>query len=287
MMEVFTVDAFTDRPFGGNPAAVCIIRERHAGEMSEEKMQAIAAEMNLSETAFVSPDGDSTFEGGAHFKLRWFTPTCEVPLCGHATLATAAILFNELGNTNNLIDFKTLSGLLKASRSGEYITLDFPLAPCAPEDVTPLQELLKHTIGDLPFSDIQYSSIREKLLVRLSNSVGRRKLEHLKPNTGGMLQAPNQGTGKVKGVIVTVKGSDGYDFFSRYFAPWVGIPEDPVTGSAHTVLASYWSQQLGKKEMVAMQCSPRGGELRVTVGEAGRVYLAGKACIVVKGHLHV
>lgn len=285
-MEVFVVDAFTERPFGGNPAAVCIVRGE---QLSEERMQAIAAEMNLSETAFVGPkSADHSHESGRHFNLRWFTPTCEVPLCGHATLATAACIFNALGNPSNELEFETQkSGVLKATRSGDYITLDFPIATCSPIDASPIQELVKHVIGELPVADVQFSSERAKLLLRLADHVTRSQLEALTPNTASLLQAPNQlPDGEVRGVIVTVEGSEGFDFFSRYFAPWVGIPEDPVTGAAHTVLASYWSRELGgREEMMARQCSPRGGEVRVTVRGGGRVDLAGRACIVLRGQL--
>jgi len=285
IMEVFTVDAFTDRPFSGNPAAVCIVREQHVGKMDDAKMQAIAAEMNLSETAFLTPDGDSNFEDGSSFKLRWFTPQCEVSLCGHATLATAAAVFHALGNPNEQLRFQTKSGLLSASRDGDIITLDFPLNPCIPEEPSPLQELIKLTVGGLPLADVQYSTPTGKLLLRLSDATSKSELEALNPDTSAMLGAHK---GKIKGVIVTVKGSGDYDFFSRYFGPWVGIPEDPVTGAAHTVLASYWSSELGKSEMLARQCSKRGGDVRVTVGrQPGRVYLAGKAYIVMKGKLYL
>ncbi len=284
-MEVFVVDAFTDRPFSGNPAAVCIVRGE---QLSEDKMQAIAAEMNLSETAFVSPlSRDHTHEDGESFSLRWFTPTCEVSLCGHATLATAACIFNALGNPRERLQFETKSGVLKATKSGEYITLDFPIATCNPVEPTHVQEILKCTVGDLPVSDVQFSSRRTKLLVRLADHVPRSQLESIKPDMAALLRTPNQlPDGEIKGVIVTLKGSEGFEFFSRYFAPWVGIPEDPVTGAAHTVLASYWSRELGgKREMMARQCSPRGGNVRVTVGDGNRVLLAGKVCIVLKGHL--
>ena len=290
-MEIFTVDAFTDRLFTGNPAAVCLVRSQLAEEVNEVKMQAIAAEMNISETAFVREEGGSTFESGTKFGLRWFTPTCEVPLCGHATMATSAVLFNAVGNPNNQLEFVSQSGVLKATKNDAYITLDFPLNPCAPEDLAPQQELIKQVVGDLPVSEVEFSPTTGKLLVRLANEVGRDELESFKPNTAGMLQVQQK---KVRGVIVTMAGKGAvhdptsgleYDFLSRYFAPWVGIPEDPVTGSAHTVLASYWSRQLGQVEMLARQCSSRGGFLRVTVGEGGRVFLAGKACIVLKGQL--
>lgn len=280
------VDAFTDKPFTGNPAAVCLLGGEHLRYMNEATMQAIAAEMNLSETAFVSPEEGTTFKSGTRFNLRWFTPTCEVPLCGHATLATAAVLFFGKGNSNQRLEFKTLSGVLAASRNVDLIVLDFPLSHCTPEDPSlHLQKLIHLAVGDLPLQDIQYSTSTKKLLLRLADVVRRKSLEQLKPDTVAMLEAHSGW--RVKGVIVTMKGEEGYDFFSRYFAPWVGIPEDPVTGAAHTVLADYWSRQLGKESMVARQCSSRGGEIHVTVEEAGRVSLAGKACIVMQGRLRI
>ena len=227
----------------------------------------------------------SCFEDSSDFKLRWFTPQCEVSLCGHATLATAAAVFHVLGNPNEQLRFQTKSGLLRATRDGDNITLDFPLNPCTPEDPSPLQELIKLTVGGLPLADVQYSASMGKLLLRLSDATSKSELEALNPDTPAMMGAHK---GTIKGVIVTVKGSGDYDFFSRYFAPWVGIPEDPVTGAAHTVLASYWSSELGKSEMLARQCSKRGGDVRVTVGrEPGRVYLAGKAYIVMQGKLYL
>ena len=190
-----------------------------------------------------------------------------------------------LGNANEQLRFQTKSGLLRATRDGDNITLDFPLNPCTPEDPSPLQELIKLTVGGLPLADVQYSASTGKLLLRLSDATSKSELEALNPDTPAMMGAHK---GKIKGVIVTVKGSGDYDFFSRYFAPWVGIPEDPVTGAAHTVLASYWSSELGKSEMLARQCSKRGGDVRVTVGrEPGRVYLAGKAYIVMQGKLYL
>lgn len=285
-MEIFTVDAFTNKPFGGNPAAVCVTR---SGQPSLEPaiMQKIAAEMNLSETAFVStltPGEDVT--SSSVFSLKWFTPKCEVSLCGHATLATAAVIFQSLKNPHSQLTFHTLSGELKAVRSDSdtKIYLDLPLAETEPQDKEEILGLIKLTVGDLPFIDCQYSVQTRKLLIRLSDEVTCSQLQGINPNTDAMITAHN---GKIRGVIVTLKSNDEYyDFFSRYFAPWVGIPEDPVTGSAHTVLGPYWSKQLNKKTMNARQCSPRGGDMIVTV-EDDRVLLAGSACIVMHGQLYL
>ncbi|XP_045147612.1 phenazine biosynthesis-like domain-containing protein [Echinops telfairi] len=186
------------------------------------------------------------------FGLRWFTPASEVPLCGHATLASAAVLFYKIKNVNKTLTFATLSGELKARRAEDGIILDLPLYPAHPQDFHEVEDLIKTAIGDTLVQDICYSPDTRKLLVRLSDTYNRAFLEDLKVNTQDLPQVEN--SGKVKGLILTVKGEAGgqsraFDFYSRYFAPWVGVAEDPVTGSAHTVLSSYWSQQLGKKEM--------------------------------------
>ena len=283
-MDIYTVDAFTDKPFSGNPAAVCVLH----GALDAATMQSIAMEMNLSETAFVSVRNDSEkkrdFTATAIFDLRWFTPTCEVPLCGHATLATAAVLFRECSNQNTDLSFHTASGVLKASRHGDLITLDLPQAHCVPQDTSELAGLIKAVIGDQQLGDCQFVPSVGKLLLRLPDTITRTQLETLRPSPQAMLSSH---AGKVKGVIVTVKGKDKYDFLSRYFAPWVGIPEDPVTGSAHAVLVCYWSQVLDKREMQARQCSPRGGDVMVKMEEEGRVTVGGPAFIVTKGKLYI
>lgn len=294
-LEIFTVDAFTDRPFSGNPAAVCVVRRpEQLRALSEPVMQAIAAEMNLSETAFVSPAGQQEDGGGSDdalkacstFSLRWFTPTREVPLCGHATLATSAVIFHALGHKSNTLSFSTReSGVLKATREEDYITLDFPIGRCVPADKDQLQELIRLTVADAPVTDLQYCGERNKLLVRLGDATGQSGLELLQPATPSLPSACQPPGMDIRGVIVTVRGEGTeYDFFSRYFAPWNGIPEDPVTGSAHTVLADYWSGVLGKGELRGRQCSPRGGDVRVRV-DGDRVFLSGMACIVVRGTL--
>ena len=294
-LEIFTVDAFTDRPFSGNPAAVCVVRRpEQLRALSEPVMQAIAAEMNLSETAFVSPasqreDGGDAVEACSAFTLRWFTPTREVPLCGHATLATSAVLFHALGHESNTLSFSTReSGVLKASREGDYITLDFPIGRCVPAERDQLRELIRLTVADAPVTDLQYCGARNKLLVRLGDATGRSGLESLRPAVPSLPSARQPAGMDIRGVIVTARGGAGteYDFLSRYFAPWNGIPEDPVTGSAHTVLADYWSRVLGKGELMGRQCSPRGGDVRVRV-DGDWVFLSGKACIVVRGMLHL
>lgn len=284
-LPIFIADAFTATAFRGNPAAVCLLEST----LQEDAHQQIAREMNLSETAFIRKlQPTDSFTQSSCFGLRWFTPVSEVPLCGHATMASAAVLFHKIKNVNSTLTFVTLSGELKARRAEDGIVLDFPLYPTFPQDFHEVKDLIKAAIGDTTVQDIQYSPDTRKLLVRLSDSYDRSFLESLKVNTEPLPGIEK--TGKVKGLILTVKGESGgqtipYDFYSRYFAPWVGVPEDPVTGSAHTVLSSYWSQQLGKKEMRAFQCSCRGGELDISLRPDGRVDMKGGAAVVLEGTL--
>uniref|UniRef100_F6ULX2 Phenazine biosynthesis-like domain-containing protein n=1 Tax=Macaca mulatta TaxID=9544 RepID=F6ULX2_MACMU len=258
-LPIFIADAFTARAFRGNPAAVCLLEN----ELEEDMHQKIAREMNLSETAFIRKlHPTDNFAQSSCFGLRWFTPASEVPLCGHATLASAAVLFYKIKNMNSTLTFVTLSGELRARQAEDGIVLDLPLYPVYPQVTAPWPVL--------------------------QNLCGESFLENLKVNTENLLQVEN--TGKVKGLILTLKGEPGgqsqsFDFYSRYFAPWVGVAEDPVTGSAHAVLSSYWSQQLGKKEMHAFQCSQRGGELGISLRPAGRVDIRGGAAVVLEGTL--
>ncbi|XP_008565317.1 PREDICTED: phenazine biosynthesis-like domain-containing protein isoform X1 [Galeopterus variegatus] len=284
-LPVFIADAFTASSFRGNPAAVCLLENK----LDEYMHQKIAKEMNLSETAFIRKLHPSdNFAQSSCFGLRWFTPASEVPLCGHATLASAAVLFHKIKNMNSTLTFVTLSGELKARRAEDGIVLDLPLYPAYPQDFHEVEDLIKTAIGDTQVQDIRYSPDTRKLLVRLSDTYDRSFLENLQVHTEKLLQVEN--TGKVKGLILTLKGEPGgqtqaFDFYSRYFAPWVGVAEDPVTGSAHTVLSSYWSQQLGKKEMRAFQCSCRGGELEISLRPDGRVDIRGRAVVVLEGTL--
>ncbi|XP_007897242.2 phenazine biosynthesis-like domain-containing protein 1 isoform X1 [Callorhinchus milii] len=284
-IPIFTVDTFTSKAFCGNPAAVCLLDN----PVSEEWHQNIATEMNLSETAFIRTlKLEDTFGNSSRFSLRWFTPTNEVPLCGHATLAAAKVLFQIKKNSNAVLTFETLSGELHARQAGSDIVLDFPLNRTTVQDEKEIKELIKGAVGDLNIQDIHYSSKTKKLLVRLNDAYERTVLETLQVDPNRLLQAEN--SGMVKGLILTLKGTPnistrGYDLYSRYFSPWNGIPEDPVTGSAHTVLASYWTEQLGKREMLAYQCSKRGGSLKISVKEGGRVDIAGTALIVLHGSL--
>ncbi|XP_015417608.1 PREDICTED: phenazine biosynthesis-like domain-containing protein isoform X3 [Myotis davidii] len=251
-LPIFIADAFTAKAFRGNPAAVCLLENK----LDEDMHQKIAREMNLSETAFI----------------RKLNPSDS---------------FSQK-NVNSTLTFVTLSGELKARKAEDGIILDLPLYPAHPQDRHEVKDLIKTAIGDTLVQDIRYSPDTRKLLVRLSDTYDRSFLENLKVNTQDLLQVEN--TEKVRGLILTLKGEPGgqthaFDFYSRYFAPWVGIAEDPVTGSAHTVLSSYWSQELGKKDMRAFQCSCRGGELEISLRPDGRVDIRGGAAVVVEGTL--
>lgn len=269
--------------------------ERQGKVISDDVMQRIAAEMKLSETAFITLlDKGDTFAASRRFKLRWFTPTKEVTLCGHATLASAAVLFIVLRNPSEELEFETLSGTLIASRSSDsYISINLPTYPSHPVDMEVYQPLVKAACP-LPVEDVVMSS-SNKLLIRLKDCITRQQLEAMHPVTRDLLTARPDGS-PVLGVIVTLKGSgqkdcsddkgEPYDFMSRYFAPWLGVPEDPVTGSAHSVLGPYWAKVLGKTELFARQCSARGGNLKLIL-KGERIHISGDAVVVIKGHFYL
>jgi len=261
-VKLYQVDAFTDQPFKGNPAAVCILPE--PGE--EKWMQLVASEMNLSETAFLHQGEDG-------FNLRWFTPAVEVSLCGHATLASAHILWETgLLTSDEGIRFQTASGLLTANLHGEEIELNFPTTP--PEAISEPPGL-GEALGVVPEF---VGASRDDYLVKVGTES---EVRGAKPDFSKL------GELGVRGVMLTSESESGeYDFISRFFAPGAGIDEDPVTGSAHCTLGPYWGEILGKDEMVAYQASARGGVIRVRVGPE-RVYLSGRAVTVFRGELLV
>jgi len=240
-------------------------------------MQSISAEMNLSETAFALPLESGPMKSISNFSLRWFTPSVEVPLCGHATLATAAVLFSDIGTDADSVSFQTLSGTLVAKREHNGILLDFPADnPVAMDKPV---ELLR-ALGIDRFLNILYGRKTKMLMIHLQSG---ETVKNLEPHIELMKKARTRED--FIGVIVTAAGKPPYDFISRFFAPWVGVDEDPVTGSAHTVLAPYWSRISGKKEMIAHQASARGGNLTVRLCDNDRVALIGNAVIVLKGEL--
>ncbi|MFW6290862.1 MAG: PhzF family phenazine biosynthesis protein [Spirochaetota bacterium] len=269
------VDAFTDRPFAGNPAAVCFLD----GPADAGWMQAVAAEMNLAETAFVVPlaEADAGREARTHevdiharYGLRWFTPTVEVDLCGHATLATAHALWSEgRAPSGSTLRFETRSGELTAQRTGELIRLDFPAAPAAAcEPPAGLLEALGVEGTFVGRNAFDYLVVVDDETVVRSLSPDLRALTDI----------------STRGVMVTARSDGGYDFVSRFFAPGAGIDEDPVTGSAHCCLGPYWAGVTGKSELVGYQASARGEIVRVQVG-AERVALDGSAVTVVRGEV--
>jgi predicted PhzF superfamily epimerase YddE/YHI9 len=259
-LPLFHIDAFTDRPFSGNPAAVCLLD----GPRNPAWMQNVGAEMNLSETAFTWPEAEG-------FRLRWFTPTVEVALCGHATLATAHVLWQERrAAPDQTIRFHTASGVLTAARRGEEIELDFPQKP--PEEAAPPPGLLE-ALG------VKATWVGQNRFVYLVEVVTENEVRSVQPDFARLLGTP------ARGVIVTARAeSPPYDFISRFFAPGAGINEDPVTGSAHCCLGPYWQKRLHKNELLAYQASRRGGVVRVRL-EGERTFLQGRAITVVRGQL--
>jgi PhzF family phenazine biosynthesis protein len=259
-MPLFHVDAFTNKPFAGNPAAVCILSDQRP----DAWLQQVGAEMNLSETAFVQRQDDG-------FRLRWFTPKVEVDLCGHATLASAHVLWEEgHAKPSEIIRFHTRSGVLTASRNGSIIELDFPLIPEEPAAPPP-------GVAEALGVDFKY--------------VGKGRFDYLlEVESEAVLRslAPNfrQLTGlAVRGLIVTSRSArPEFDFVSRFFAPGAGIDEDPVTGSAHCCLATYWRKHLHKDSFVAYQASSRGGVVRVRIS-GDRAILGGQVVTVTRGEL--
>lgn len=254
----YQVDAFTGELFRGNPAAVCTLQ----AWVDDELMQQIAAENNLSETAFVVPAVDG-------FELRWFTPTSEVDLCGHATLAAAHVLFRSMENPDSAIRFHTRSGVLEVTRQGNRLAMDFPAIPGVP---CTSPRALAEGLGREP---------REVLAGKNYMAVfdSEDEVQRIDPDFGRLA------TLDLHGVIITAPGTDT-DFVSRYFAPKVGIPEDPVTGSAHCQLAPYWAVRLNRHRLHARQLSRRGGDLVCHV-QGDRVILLGDAITFMTGEIHM
>ena len=258
---IYQVDAFTNEPFKGNPAAVCVLDE--PGD--EVWMQNVAAEMNLSETAFLVPRGDG-------WALRWFTPTVEVKLCGHATLASAHVLW-EAGYLaqGKQARFHTASGLLTAKRDGDWIELDFPAQPVKEQVESP--QGLADVFGE-PVVAAYHAGWTQLVEMESESAIRRMSPDFvaIKASLGG------------SAMVTAASDSPDYDFVSRFFAPGVGIDEDPVTGSAHCTLGPYWAQRLGKDKLVARQISARGGVVKVVIA-GDRVKLAGQAVTTLRGEL--
>ena len=256
----FHVDAFTNKPFAGNPAAVCMLVEHR----DDVWMQNVAREMNLPETAFLQ-------KRAKEFDLRWFTPTVEIDLCGHATLASAHVLWeNGILNENEQARFHTRSGVLIAERKDEWIELDFPTLP---DNKVAMPKRLVKVLGARP------SYVGKNRMDYIAEVGSEKIVRKMKPDFSQLADLP------CRGLIVTAPAtSKPYDFVSRFFAPRVGINEDPVTGSAHCCLGPYWQRRLGKNEFLAQQVSTRGGIIRVRVSNR-RVYIGGEAVTVLRGEL--
>jgi PhzF family phenazine biosynthesis protein len=258
-LKIFQADAFASGLFKGNPAAVVPLSEW----LSDELMQQIAAENNLSETAFFIPEGND-------FHIRWFTPKAEVILCGHATLASSHVLFNELNYQKETISFNSKSGILTVRKIEDKLRLDFPADLSKPVEIVPL---FTEALGASPIET--FKGRTDYLLLFESEEMIRK----MNPNFHLLKQTED------RGIIVTSKGTE-VDFVSRFFAPGVGIDEDPVTGSAHTTLVPFWAARLGKKELTALQLSERGGELWCTLS-GDRVLISGKAVTYLRGEIEI
>ena len=262
-LSLFQVDAFTNRLFAGNPAAVCPLDVW----LPDEQMQQIAAENNLAETAFYVSQGE-------RFGLRWFTPSVEVDLCGHATLATAYVLFHQYHYPQSTLAFDTRSGILTVEKSGERLVMDFPSDLASPSEVS---ASVLAGLGDVqPVATLRGKS---DYLIVLDN---QSQLELVQPDFRKLGEDIN-----TRAVIVTAPGAEaGVDFVSRCFAPAAGIDEDPVTGSAHTTVTPYWAQRLGKTTLTARQLSTRGGTLYCT-HEGSRTKIAGEAVLYLHGNIEL
>lgn len=254
--RLFQLASFTTTRFAGNPAAVMLFDSDPPADLC----QALAAENNLAETAFVVPHGDD-------YRIRWFTPVVEVPLCGHATLASAAVVLERLAPEREQVVFHSASGPLTVRRSDIGYVMDFPVRPCAPAEAPAgLSEALRAVPEEVVWDGFNF-------VARLASAAAVRGLD---PDLAAIARLPSAG------LIVTAAGDGVYDCVSRYFAPAKGIPEDPVTGGAHCALAPYWAERLGKTDLHAFQASPRGGEMWCRLRE-DRVDLEGACLFYLEG----
>ena len=257
-IPIYQVDAFTDRVFAGNPAAVCPLREW----LDDSVLQAVAQENNLSETAFFVPEDEG-------YHIRWFTPVAEVDLCGHATLGTAYLIMHELEPSVDRVTFRSRSGALRVHREGDTLAMDFPAQPPKPCDMPPA---IPEALGTTPMEVLA----SEDYFVVLASE---EDVVAIKPDFFRLKEL------ELRGMIVTAKGNQ-VDFVSRFFAPKLGIDEDPVTGSAHCALTPYWAKRLGKSRLRAHQLSKRGGTLYCE-DRGDRVVIAGKAVKYLEGHISI
>jgi len=257
-IKIYQADAFAEKIFKGNPAAVCPLHE----ELPEETMQNIAAENNLAETAFIT-------KKNGQLNIRWFTPACEIDLCGHATLASAHVLFNHEGLTGGKVEFHSKSGPLRVEEKDGMLELDFPALAA---EKCPADPQIEKAFGKKPlelYKNSDYMAVFES----------EKDIRDFAPDLAEIKKMDS------RGIIVTAKG-DSCDFVSRFFGPQVGIDEDPVTGSAHCLLTPYWHSVTGKKTMTAKQLSKRGGKLICTI-DGDRVKIAGKAFTYMEGVIRI
>ncbi|KAM3762662.1 hypothetical protein ACB098_01G363500 [Castanea mollissima] len=295
-VKYYVVDAFTDTAFKGNPAAVCLLEE----ERDEKWLQAVAAEFNFSETCYLTrlSGSDSLDSSNPRFRLRWFTPVAEVELCGHATLAAAHALFSSGLVNSNIIEFVTLSGILTAKKFQEakasnisdiqnvesqdcfLIELDFPTIPTTDFNSEEVSSI-SNALNGASVIDIKKTATSDDLFVVLPSG---ESVVEIQPEFDAIRKCPGSG------IIATgaAPSGSGFDFYSRFFLPKLGVNEDPVTGSAHCALAPYWSKKLGKCDLVAYQASPRSGVLNIHVDEQNqRVLMRGKSVTIMEGSLLV
>ncbi len=272
----YLVDAFTARPFSGNPAGVFL----YSSNLDSTQMQLIANEVNASETAFPVPLGNSSFQDASQFQLRWFSPEVEVPLCGHATLATAHVLFHEIENPNEIVRFETLSGNLTVKREGKYYKMDFPAGIPKNIDVeTSVYSALK--IDERNVVETLYCEEPNKLLIVVD---AENTVKNLSPDFERVRNISQQyNAGSV--VVTSLSISPEYDFISRNFAPLRGVNEDPVTGSSHVILGTYWKRRLKKSHLTGFQASSRGGFVDMEIIDDTRVVLGGAAITISSGNM--
>jgi PhzF family phenazine biosynthesis protein len=268
-IEIYIVDSFTDKPFKGNPAGVCVLNQT----LLNEQMQLIAKELGLSETAFITQ-----IEGQNKYLIRYFSPIMEIPLCGHATLAASKVVF-EIFPEIEKIHFENIQGLdLMIKKYGETIEMEFPVYDTVPQN-TP-EELLK-ALGIKEISNSEFNNETNILLLEIESS---ELLENLSPDFEKLKRSHNS----INGVLVTaISQRNGYDFESRYFWPWSGTNEDPVTGGTHTFLSKYWSTRLNKKKMNSYQCSERTGFMEVELISDKKLTIKSEAQRVLKGELRI
>lgn len=268
-IKTYTVDSFTDQPFKGNPAGVCLPEEK----LSEELMLTIAKELGLSETAYVQK-----IEGNEKYSIRYFSPVMEIPLCGHATLASAKVLFEKEESLES-ITFVTIEGIeLVVTKMGEQIRMKFPVYETIPSEIPPA---LLRALGIKEVINVVYNKETNILLLEIKDA---EIIQNLQPDFAALVKSHDT----INGVLITAPSNkDNYDFESRYFWPWSGTNEDPVTGGTHTFLTKYWSERLGKKKMKSFQCSKRSGFMEVELINDSEFTITSQAVIIFEGTLRI